>query len=361
VGGAWASLAVATSLGVSTVAASMRINVKAGTYANTTTGRTFSLGGTTTTPVWWRGYKTTPGDQDTNNLAVAGTDIPSWTFTTGQMIVNTAHNVFSKIDINSQCVTAGGAVSWNASSTTTEMHGCRIVNTAANVNARALTTAALNPMIVGCWFQATTTADQVVRLATSISMFWGCTVTGGIIGAFAVNFATIVNSVFDSQAGDAILAGSLASVTLMNCSIYNPVGNGVAFNASISTNGNFLANCYFENVNQAGKAAVNNLSGTNSDLIRCVGNAYYNCTVNRSGITEDFTVFEIGTLASAAFSAPGSQDFSVGTVAKAIGFPGAFENTSVYRSYLDVGAVQRQEPAAAGMVQPNSFQGGYNG
>jgi hypothetical protein len=53
-------------------------------------------------------------------------------------------------------------------------------------------------------------------------------------------------------------------------------------------------------------------------------------------------------LGSAAFTAPGSQDFSVGTVAKALGFPGKFENTSAYQGYLDVGAVQHTDPAGGG-------------
>lgn len=363
-GGAWASLAVTVGSGpisAGTAPQSTRINCKAGAFANTTNNRVFSLAGTATISVWYRGYKTTPGDQDTNNVAVSGTDIPNWDFTTGQMVVNSAHNIYSNIHISSQCVAASGAVSWNGSSASTEMYRCRITNTAANANSRALTTAASNNVIAGCWLQATTTADKVVHLAGSLSTIWGCTVTGGIIGVGTVNFATIAFTVFDTQAGDAISVGSTSSATIFNSSIYNPTGNGIAFNSTLSSNGDVVASCYFENVNQASKAAVNNVSGTNSDLIRVIGNTYYNCTANTSGITESFAIFDNGTLASAGFAAPGSHDFSVSTVAKGIGFPGAFENTSVYRGYLDPGAVQRQEPAASGMLQPNTFQGGYNG
>src|SRR5262249_38755048 len=81
-------LASGVALNTGTVTQSTRINVKAGTYANTTTNRTFAQGGAATTPLLWRGYKTSIGDQAENNVAVAGTDIPTWTFTTGQVTVS---------------------------------------------------------------------------------------------------------------------------------------------------------------------------------------------------------------------------------------------------------------------------------
>src|SRR5580765_5922822 len=67
-------------------AAGQIVNMLAGsgnTYDGTTAIRTFATAGTTVAPVWWRAYKTTPGDQDGNNLAVAGVDIPTLTTTTG--------------------------------------------------------------------------------------------------------------------------------------------------------------------------------------------------------------------------------------------------------------------------------------
>jgi hypothetical protein len=85
---AWADFGAAISgVGAGPAASPTRINIKAGTYANTTTGRAFNTAGAAAFPVWWRGYKTTIGDQDANNVAVAGTDIPLVTFTTGQVTV----------------------------------------------------------------------------------------------------------------------------------------------------------------------------------------------------------------------------------------------------------------------------------
>src|SRR5512138_3864162 len=61
-------------------AAGMRINIKAGTYTNTTTDRTFAAVGTTTAPIWLRGYKATAGDMDGESTShgafIDATEIP---------------------------------------------------------------------------------------------------------------------------------------------------------------------------------------------------------------------------------------------------------------------------------------------
>jgi hypothetical protein len=342
--------------GVTNEAAGMRLNVLAGTYANTTTGRAFAAVGTTTAPIWWRGFKTTIGDQDTNNVAVAGTDIPSWTFTTGQITTAGAFHIFSNIDISSACVTANGA--WSITGAPFLMYRCRIANTSATSTAQAANFAGTGELAVGCTFTATTTATRVVNANSLNGGLIGCVVSGGIIGVSATAQATtLFGDIFTGQAGDAI--NTSIALRAILCSIYAPTGNGINLTALV--NNTLLMNNYFENVNQASKAAINNTSGTNTALVTMIANAYFNCTANRSGFTEDFTIFDNGTLGSAAFNAPGSSDFSIGTVARALGFPGLFENTNVFQGYLDVGAVQRQEPASGGLIYPRTFLGGFNG
>ncbi len=114
VGGAWASLAITTAgsaaLHVGTVTQSTRINVQAQTISEASNTISFALNGTTTTPVWWRGYQNTPGDQDGNHLATAGTNIPAITFTTGQFEIAGGYIIFSNLDVSSATTSAGGAV-----------------------------------------------------------------------------------------------------------------------------------------------------------------------------------------------------------------------------------------------------------
>ena len=186
-GGAWADFGIVTGLFTTgTVAVSTRVNIKAGTYANTSTSRTFLTAGSATAPLWWRGYETTPGDQDGNNAAVAGTNIPALTWTTGQMSVQAGHNIFSNLDISGACTSSGGQVYCTSGSTHSIFYGVRVQNTAAAANARAIS---LNgtTQLVRCYLKATTIATTVVYCAGANDCLSGCTITGGIIGCNATS------------------------------------------------------------------------------------------------------------------------------------------------------------------------------
>jgi hypothetical protein len=347
IGGAWADLGMLASgaaLNTGTVNSSTRINVKAGTYANTTTNRTFAMLGTTSAPLWWRGYKTSIGDQDTNNTATAGTDIPSITFTTGQLTIGTGnqYQIFSNIDFTGATVAANGLVS--LSGTYNVFYGCRFTNTATNANSAAITLTSTGNacFFTRCWFKATTTATRCIYNNQATFTTWrGCTITNGVAGfetASASASNVLSGVVIDSPAGDGIKIGG--SAWIESCSIYNPTGNGINI-ATVSGNGVMIANCYISTVTQASKYGINNTTGTNTLLIRCVGNAFFNCSNgNTNGLTETFLMLDNGTLGSEGFQTPGSQDFSMKLVGQAIGSPGGFENVSLYKSYTDVGALQ---------------------
>jgi hypothetical protein len=342
-GGAWTSFATWTSPGIfntsATVPQSTRVNVKAATYANTTTQRQINTAGSATLGFWWRGYKTTPGDQDLNFNPVVGTDVPSITFTTSNMVINGSHIAFSSLGITTASTFS---MTVNSFATDALWYGCTITNTGANAVSVALTMSAASTSAVGCYLGATTTAAEVLSMAGNGNRALGCVINGGIIGILAAGSMVAVRNVFYGQAGDSIKAAG-APTTIVGNSIYAPLGNGVNV-TSTSANGFLIANNYFSTVNQASKAAIMNSSGTNIDatILTCVANAYYNCTANTSGITEGFTIFDNGTLASEAFLAPTASppNFAVGPVAWNLAFPGAFEGTSTYRGYLAVGAVQ---------------------
>src|SRR5947209_5818710 len=73
----WAQMLTGASSG-------QRVNVKSGTYSRSTNGDTFSNAGTTTAPIWIRGYNTTAGDIDTN-FALSS---PAITYTSGQFKID---------------------------------------------------------------------------------------------------------------------------------------------------------------------------------------------------------------------------------------------------------------------------------
>lgn len=334
--------------GITNEAAGMRLNVKAGTYANTTTTRTLAGAGTATAPIWWRGFKATAGDQDTNRAAVAGTDIPLLTYTTGQMVVSGANHILSNLAIMSQCTTANGALSVSGASPI--VYGIRAENTAANSNARAITmtSGATGGIVVASWFKATSSAT-VASMGGAGNRVHGCAIVGGNVGlalAAATNSAAFC--VVDGSAGDAITVGSSASVT--NCSVYGPGGHGINV-TSANSSGCHISNCHLGNCNQASKAGIANTSGTDAILVHSVNNSFYNCTSNTSGITESFAIFDKGTLAGSGYTNAAGRDFTASTYLKAIGYPGVIENETE-TGYLDNGALQRQEPAGGSVAMP---------
>jgi hypothetical protein len=339
-GGAWADLGMVASgvaLNTGTVPLSTRINVKAGTYANMSTSRTFTLAGAATTPLWWRGYKTSIGDQDANNQAVAGTDIPTFTGTSGVFTISGINQNFHNIDWT--CTSTGAPVI-TVGAVLVTFYGCRITATGANAASYACQINSGNAFFVRCWLKATASATRVMFCNSSTyTAFRACTVTGGIQGieGSACLPLIIMNCVFDTQAGDAIKNSS--GTWAIGNSIYNPAGHGINL-TTISSSGNFLCNNYISGASQAGKFGITNSSGTNSMSMRLLGNAFFNCTGNINGATENLFLQDNGTLGSEAFQTPGSQDFRIKVVGQAIGNPGTFENVSVYQGYEDVGAMQ---------------------
>lgn len=354
VGGAWKNLTLVDSLFVGgTLATPTRVNIKAGTYARTSSGVMITITGTTVYPLAVRGYKTSIGDQDGNYAAVAGTDIPSITFTTGQLTLNSAYGIYSNLDISGATTSLGGLVyiitSFN------KLIGIRCTNTAANSGALAISTYSTT-LCVGCNFTATTTAAKAVGGYVN-SMFMGCVVTGGIIGILESSGMLFVDScIFSGQAGDAIQVGTNLDFFVCNSSFYSPLGHGIVTSCS-SADWAVVMNNYFEGVNQASKYAITNTSGTNTLKMYCVGNAYYNCTGTINGVTETFAIFDGGTLGASGFINAAGGNFGMTTSAMTAGFPANFDNVSAYSGYGHRGAVIAFSAGGGLMVNPGMSGG----
>ena len=331
--GAW-TLAEA----IASAAAGQRINVKAGTYANTTTSRSFAVTGTTTSPVWWRGYNTTIGDRDTNPSLTP----PAITFTTGLCTLGGAHQIFSHLDISG--ANTGRQVTVTGANLTVDR--CRFENT----NAAAASSAVLNStsgtnVFSRCWFKATGSATRVVQNSV-VADYQGCVFTGGGVGIDSTAAVRFLLCVFRATGGhgfQAITTGSIQHV--IGCTFRGCGGDGVRFDV-LPTSIVFVANCLFAS---CGGYGINNATGANTNVVRRLGNDFWsNTSGTENGFGDSPSLAELGESADPHTSATDLALISA-ALAKAGGQPGLLENES-YTSYLDAGAVQRQEAAGGGGI-----------
>lgn len=325
-------------------AAGMRLNVKAGTYANTTTSRTFAAVGTATAPILWEGYSVTPGDicgragLPANNALAK----PVISFTTGQLIVSGAFHRMVGLDITSACVSAPGAV--NASGVGVKFHRCRVTNTAANSAAAAIKFNGTNCIATSCYFSATTTAASVYANGAAGSHLQGCTFRGGIVGVLFQNSQGLIQNCvakgYTTTGFD--LGNSLVNNTcpLIACSAYGGT-NGVLIGSASSIAK--IVNCVFSTCTNG----VNQSAGTNGSGVVVQNCAFYSVTNPVVGVQEcataaDDLYVQQGnvTLTADPFVNAAGHDFSLNpaSAARGAGIPGAFENES-YVAYTDAGAV----------------------
>lgn len=362
--GAW-SITGGTDYAAAGVAAGNRVNVKAGTY---TLGGdwTLSTAGTTTAPIWWRGYKTTIGDMDAaGGTRTKATDIPLIDADTDsdQIIISGAHQWFSNFWIDSVCTDTNGAVSATGGSIT--LLRCTIENTVANSAARALTIATNGTVkLLGCRFKSTTSANCVVVGASSVMR--GCHILGGTIGILLSTSCSISKCIIESF-GTTGISHSMGTSGLANvddCSIYASATNGILITTVPTTGTCFVSNTIIGGCTYG----IRNNTGGDTNGVVLLNNHFYNCTNNLVGITEISAVSD--DLGAALFlidddtdpwvnkaandftlAATNTIDKSTSTSAK--GYPGVFEGQTTMTSYGDIGAVQAAPSAGGGT--PISF------
>lgn len=347
--GAW-TLAEA----ISNSNAGHRLNVKAGTYANTTTSRTFGTGAgaaTTTAPKWWRGYTSAIGDLDSapTSTLTAGTDFPLLTFTSGSVTCSDSFNIFSNIEFRG---TAPGTRLVGVSGSKVKFVRCRFDNQEAASTSYAARASGDGDVFTDCWFKATSTAAHVV-IGEERIILSGCVFRGGgngILVDVASGEQSLLDCVFDDNGDDAIeINGSTGRVaTIDGCTIYSPGGHGINVTTAVPAS-LLVRNCLFHTITVASKYALSMPSGSNMPLI--AGNAYYNVSAKFNNVTESLEFYAIAEGSDPCTNAA-SHDFSLvtGASSKGAALAGLFENES-YKSYRDAGAVQRQESGgSAGML-----------
>lgn len=323
-------------------AGGQRINVKAGTY--TAAARTFSVAGTSSSGVWYRGYNTTIGDIDTDNTLTK----PVIQCGSNSQTLSGAHHIFSNLDISG--AVAGTLVA--VSGAHVHLDRVRIENTDSGSTSYAVRATGNGFYLTRSWIKANTACNYVAILEER-GCIQGNVFRGGKSGLLidtTSGFCGVLFNVFDDQADNYGLDCTLTtggSCVIVGNTFYAPGLRCIRVSATqaalLVISGNILAN--------SGQYGIATVSGT-VRAHRLANDFYSNSSGTESGFG-DWPSLAEKSESSSPFTNAASHDFSVvtGALAKAAGAGGGFENES-YTSYLDIGAVQRQESSGGGGAGP---------
>jgi hypothetical protein len=314
-----------------------RVNVRNGTYSNGTSIVALGSGGLTGSPIWWRGFASTPGDLDSDNTLAK----PLIDFTTGNFVVGSTFHLFSNIRFNSATVagSTGGTVGISSAGTDLVFWRCRFTNTAANANGFAFRPAGQRVKAVGCYFSATSSA-HCISIQADNTLIQGSYIDGGNTGILSANRSYLLGNMIDNPNLHGIDCTSTGS-SIVNNSIYSAGTDGIRCantTAMLVIANNIIA--------ESGGWGINFSAGNNGAAL-VYGNGFRSNTSGEiNGLTETWTWLN-QSYGSDPFTNAAGDDFSLASAFKALGFPGPFENET-FISYLDQGAVQREEPTGGG-------------
>lgn len=335
INGSWNTEQVlaAGGLASTTVPQSTKINITGN--LTTTATRTISMAGATTTPLWFSGYNTTPGDLDndtTNALAK-----PIWTLGATFLLQATgAHQWWSSLNV----VANRNSAAWQTQGTGFLMVRTRIENTSSGSNAFALdVTNNTGQRYAYCWFKvpATATGSGNVVVGTGLVSFVGCVSDGGGKAAYDGSNQSPEYLACVALNGVVGFLSTTSRLAILNCTISNISGDGVKSTGTPS-GGSIVVGSLFRSI---GGYGINNASGTNTNLVIRTCNDFYSCTSGaENGFGDSPAFFGQTDLSDPVTSASDMTPVS-GSNARNNGFPGIFENQS-YSSYPAIGAVTPQ-------------------
>lgn len=161
------------------------------------------------------------------------------------------------------------------------------------------------------------------------------------------NGGTIENCIICGNGNDGISQGVVpdtGAVRICGNTVYNNTGDGLDTSSGVWPDMVVMNNSFSTNGNYGWRATSGHLANGCSDF-----NNYYG---NTSGTILNATAGANDIALDPTFTNAGGADFSIGTNLKAAGFPlssrfvGA--NKSATKSYVDIGAAERQESSSSG-------------
>ncbi len=341
VGGSWLTpLPIASGgLGAAAPPAATKVNIT-GNQASLG-ALTISQAATTTLPIWYSGYNTTPGDLDadtTNALAP-----PVWTFSsTASITTSGAYQLWTGLSMTG---VRSGQI-WNANGASQRHSRCRVSNTSSNAAAVAFNPNSSLALFSYSYYTTPSTATTSGTVSLSnVTQLLGCVVdTGGTGGVTATTTNLAATQCIFQNNGHGVLA-STGQIQLRFCTISNATTDGVKWSGTPQT-GSSIFSCLFR---ICGNAGINNASGTNTGNVSRSCNGMYSVSGGRElGMGDSPEFFPIVLSTDPCVSNSNLSLVAV-TLAKTSGFPGIFE-AQTFSSFADEGGAQHADPPSAGVA-----------
>jgi hypothetical protein len=354
VGGAWAtSQALSVRLTAVTAPASTRINFRAGNYPSLSS-QNWGIGGASGILVWYRGYKTTPGDLDNVSPAnvaawTLGTDCPVMTWSSTGLTITGKDAILSGLAFTSASTTAS-TLTLGASNVLA--HRCVVLATGANAAANAvkMTNAACD--LEMCYCKATASA-AVTSVSNASCEVRGNFLDGGLnsVALTGTGPWTVVGNICNSPAADAISLGANFALACHENTIFNPGGHGILLLSTLTADVS-VTGTLFHSVTGTGKVCVSFAGTTDVGSVRLASNALFNCNAgsDANGVSSglgDLPAFD--TIAEAANPLPNAaaNNFTyAGATGRGAGFPAMFQNTSSGTAFVGGKSPGATDPAA---------------
>jgi hypothetical protein len=316
-----------------------RINIKAGTDEVLGAGLSLATYGTPTAdaPLVFQGYTSAVGDGGIGGISGGGSY---------KIINEAAIDSVSFIDMHLHSGSAGGSLILlrnNVNVVNCEIDNCTGDGIRLNTGV----------IVKNCYLHNLANVVGTYGVYAIGGTVDHCVFEDGAIKFDRVIFAQTgmsithcILSVSTAQQG-IYIAGDGAVV--INNTIYASSGTGAGIYSAGTSESSIISNNYIEGFSGAGGDAIEIASGSIVTLRQ--SNRYYNNTSHETDTGGIINDYDNSAVASSALTNPGAGDFSVGTDLKAGAYPTTFKGIATDQ-FVDIGAVQREEPAGGGGRRP---------
>lgn len=196
---------------------------------------------------------------------------------------------------------------------------------------------------------------------------------GDLVGCFIHNNTShgvssdgetmIEHSIVSENGGDGVNIAATGTLREMsNCTVHGNTGDGVDTTAAAGVMA--PASVFNNNFTGNGGYGINAAASSNPSFLD-YNNFGTGGTANTSGSMANLTAGSNDLAVDPGYTNQANDDYSVGTNVKALGFPNSTRNiganpTNGTKTYVDVGAAQRQEAASSGSGSSGNFFPGGN-